>query len=423
MTWSLIRCSYNQTRLTFLQSWKCHWFEQTVIQAEIWTELVFQFPRLAFCYEKRSQWLWTWMSIMSWGRTSSFFFSIFLELVIKAYCVQRSRHFFFLSFTLQWLQRPDVPVQIRGRYQTTVFDDKLFVGSAVSTEEGQLSAIFYTVDLEQWHEVKPPPHTQHVHDLFSHGGKLYCAAEFQYEFNRFGRVVIYRLIDLSTGTWVSVQNGRLPHQQFDFACSVFNDCAWFIGGWDLHQFVTTVTVFDLVSFQWLDRSQVPTLPEAVCAGQVVQYDDQLHLVGGVTGSRVLGNWRPNSKVFSVRPLSGANAEWCEGVLECTPSGNCACCRVDDSVVVAGGGTPGNLVRDVFSSQPGHPCTWARMPSLCFERADAVLVVYRDHLVCVGGYDNKRETHQHSPNTQPDVIKTMMSYILWPSHLSIREQLV
>ena len=121
---------------------------------------------------------------------------------------------------------------------------------------------------------------------------------------------------------------------------------------------------------------------------MIQYDDQLHLVGGVTGSP--GNWRPNSKVFSVRLLSGANAEWCEGVLESTPSGKCACCRVDDCVVVAGGGTPGNEVHDVFSSQPGHLCTWARMPSLCFKRASAALVVYRDHLVCVGGFDEKKK---------------------------------
>ena len=111
-------------------------------------------------------------------------------------------------------------------------------------------------------------------------------------------------------------------------------------------------------------------------------------MGGVTESS--GSDKPNSKVFSVRPLSGANAEWCEGVFEGTPSGRCACCRVDDCVVVAGGGMSGKRVRDVFSSQPGRPCTWKRMPSLCFERASAALVVYRDHLVCVGGLDNNGE---------------------------------
>ena len=294
---------------------------------------------------------------------------------------------FFPSFTLQWLQKTDVPVQAPGRYRTTMFDDKLFVGSSVFTEEGRSSVIFFTTDFEHWHEVKTPPYTRNVQGLFSHGGHLHCAAASQPELCTSRQVTIYRLTDLSTGTWVSVRNGCLPHQQFDFACTVINDCAWFIGGWDLHQFLATIAIFDLVRFQWLDHSQVPSLPEGVCAGQVVQYDDQLHFMGGVTGSRQ--NWRSNSKVYSLHPLSSANAEWCEGVLESTPSGRCACCRVDDCVVVAGGRTSGSVVRGVFSSQPGRSRNWATMPSLCFEREDAALAVYRNHLVCVGGFGNEK----------------------------------
>ena len=92
--------------------------------------------------------------------------------------------FFFYSFTLQWLQRPDIPVQVRGRYQTTVFEDRLFVGSAVSAEEDWLSVIFFTIDLEHWHEVNPPPCTIWVHGLFSHGGHLHCAASSKRELDR-----------------------------------------------------------------------------------------------------------------------------------------------------------------------------------------------------------------------------------------------
>ena len=277
---------------------------------------------------------------------------------------------------------------MRSYTKATVFDGKVAIAYATNRAGQRVLSLSHTTDFQDWKQIKPPDGMAWCYSLFSFQDHLYGS----FCNNKAGQSsedhpVLYKLVDMISGEWRQLPNGRFRHPQLSHASVVREEKLWVVGGYDGETRLTRVEVYDLIKQTWCDPSQYSPLPVGLSLGKSMIHNGQLHITGGYTQKQ---SKRDANTIVYTSTLSSASTppqhRWISDVLPATPHGQCGVLLLEDCPVVAGG----------FAEYPATPSSeafcldvdkksWLQMPCLQTSRCAPSLLRYVDKLVAVGGY--------------------------------------
>ena len=273
--------------------------------------------------------------------------------------------------------------------KATVSGGKVIISYTAQRALRHLLLLSYTTDFREWKQIKPP------------GGMVYCDYLFSFQDHLYGSFtndnyppksskdypVLYRLVDMISGEWRQLPNGRFRHPQLNHASVVWEEKLWVVGGSDGKTKLTRVEVYDLIHQTWCDPSQYSPFPEVLSFGKGMIHHGQLHITGGYTQKQ--SEEDPNTIVYT-STLSSASTppqhRWISDVLPATPHSHCGVLLLEDCPVVAGGYAeyPATPSSEVFCLDVDNK-TWIQLPCLPTSRLSPSLLRYGDKLVALGGY--------------------------------------
>ena len=286
---------------------------------------------------------------------------------------------------------PPFTEKVVGTYtRATVFDGKVVIAYTANRAGRSVLSLSHTTDFQDWKQIKPPDGMVQCYSLFSFQDHLY--GSFRNDIyppkSSKDHPVLHQLVDMISGEWRQLPNGRFRHPQLYHASVVWEEKLWVVGGYDCKTKLTTVEVYDLIHQTWCDQSQYSPLPVGLISGKGMIHNGQLHITSGYT--RKPSEDDANTIVYT-STLSSASTppqhRWISDVLPATPHGHCGVLSLENCPVVAGGYAeyPGPLSSAVFCLDVDNK-TWLQLPCLQTSTVSPSLLRYGDKLVALGGYD-------------------------------------
>ena len=289
---------------------------------------------------------------------------------------------------------PFTEKEVRSLIRATVFDGKEVIAYTTIRAGRWVLSLSHTTDFQDWKQIKPPD------------GMVWCDSLFSFQYTLYGSFyngnyppksskdhpVLYQLVDMISGEWRQLPNGRFRHPQLSHASIVWEEQLWVVGGYDGRTKLTTVEVYDLIHQTWCDPSQYSPLPVALSHGKGMIHNGQLHITGGYTQKQSKED--ANTIVYT-STLSSASTppqhryRWISDVLPATPHSHCGVLSLEDCPVVAGGFAeyPATPSSEVFCLDVDKK-SWLQLPCLPTSRESPSLLRCGDKLVALGGYNPK-----------------------------------
>ena len=280
--------------------------------------------------------------------------------------------------------------EVRSLIRATVFDGKVVIAYTTKRAGRWVLSLLHTTDFHDWKQIKPPDGMSWCFSLFSFQDHLYGSFRNDNYPPKSSKdhPVLHQLVDMISGEWRQLPNGRFRHPQLGHASVVWEEKLWVVGGHDGKTKLTTVEVYDLIHHTWCDRSQYSPLPVVLSFGKGIIHNGQLHITGGYTQKQ---SKRDGDMIVYTSTLSSASTppqhRWISDVLPATPHGQCGVLSLEDCPVVAGGYAEyqGTQSSEVFCLDVDNK-TWLQLPCLPTSRSSPSLLQYGDKLVALGGYD-------------------------------------